>query len=36
MSAAVAAGVLLLARRIIWCFSGKEKRVSKNLVRDTL
>lgn len=36
MSAAVAAGVLLLARRIIRCFSWKEKSVSKNLVRDTL
>lgn len=34
MSAAVAAGVLLLARRIIWCFSWKEKSVSKTLVRD--
>lgn len=36
MSAAVAAGVLLLARRIIWCFSWKEKSVSKTLVRDTV
>lgn len=26
MSAAVAAGVLLLARRIIWCFSRKEEK----------
>lgn len=36
MSAAVAAGLLILVRRIICCFSWKLKSTSKSRVKDTL